>query len=54
MKAAEFYDKYLGGNFSQTEFPLILEKHGVIMARAVIAKHEDGSLSYSGNFSERR
>ena len=52
MKAAEFYDKYLGGNFSQTEFPLILEKHGVTMARAVIAKHDDGSLSYSGNFSE--
>jgi len=52
MKAAEFYDKYLGGNFSQTEFPLILEKHGVTMARAVIAKHNDGSLSYSGNFSE--
>jgi len=52
MKAACFYDKYLGGNFSQTEFPLILEKNGVIMARAVIAKHEDESLSYSGNFSE--
>ncbi|AHJ13357.1 FIST N-terminal domain-containing protein [Sulfurospirillum multivorans] len=52
MKAAEFYDKYLGGNFSQTEFPLILEKYGVTMARAVIAKHNDGSLSYSGNFSE--
>jgi c-di-GMP phosphodiesterase len=52
MKAAEFYDKYLGSNFSRTEFPLILEKNGVLMARAVIAKHEDGSLSYSGNLSE--
>ena len=52
IKANDFYDKYLGSNFSQTEFPLILEKNGVIMARAVIAKHEDGSLSYSGNFSE--
>ena len=52
IKAASFYDKYLGSNFSQTEFPLILEKNGVTMARAVIAKHEDGSLSYSGNFTE--
>jgi len=52
MKATDFYDKYLGGNFSQTEFPLILEKNGVTMVRAVIAKHEDGSLSYSGNLSE--
>lgn len=52
INANDFYDKYLGSNFSQTEFPLILEKNGVIMARAVIAKHEDGSLSYSGNFSE--
>ena len=50
--ATSFYDKYLGSDFSQTEFPLILEKNGVIMARAVIGKHDDGSLSYSGNFSE--
>ncbi|MDD3343017.1 MAG: FIST N-terminal domain-containing protein [Sulfurospirillaceae bacterium] len=52
MKATYFYDKYLGSNFSQTEFPLILEKNGITMARAVIGKHEDGSLSYSGNLSE--
>jgi len=52
MKAAYFYDKYLGSNFSRTEFPLILEKKGVIMARAVIGKHEDGSLSFSGNLEE--
>lgn len=52
MKATYFYDKYLGSNFSQIEFPFILEKNGVIMARSVIATHEDGSLSYSGNFSE--
>jgi len=52
MKAAYFYDKYLGSNFSRTEFPLILEKNGVIMARAVIGKHEDASLSFSGNLEE--
>lgn len=52
MKASSFYDKYLGSDFSQIEFPLILEKNGVTMARAVIAKHEDGSFSYSGNLDE--
>lgn len=52
MKATHFYDKYLGGNFSQTEFPLIMQKNGVTMSRAVIAKHEDGSLSCGGNLSE--
>ena len=52
MKASFFYDKYLGSDFSKTEFPLILEKNGITMARAVIAKHEDGSLSYSGNLEE--
>lgn len=52
MKASFFYDKYLGNDFSKTEFPLILEKNGVTMARTVIAKHEDGSLIYSGNLDE--
>jgi len=52
MKASYFYDKYLGSNFSPIEFPLILEKNGVTKVRAVIAKHEDGSLSYSGNLSK--
>ncbi|DAB36849.1 MAG TPA: diguanylate cyclase [Sulfurospirillum cavolei] len=52
MKAAFFYDKYLGGKFSRIEFPLIMEKNGIIMTRAVIAKHEDGSLSFSGNLEE--
>lgn len=49
MKAVEFYGKYLGSNVSQTEFPLIIEKNGTSIARAVIAKHEDGSLRCGGN-----
>lgn len=52
IKAADFYDKYLGRNFSRIEFPLILEKNNFIKTRAVIAEHEDGSLSYSGNFTQ--
>lgn len=52
MKPVDFYSKYLGSNVSQTEFPLIIQSKGVPKARAVIAKHEDGSLSCGGNLSE--
>lgn len=31
------------------EFPLIVQKNNIPLARAVIAKHEDGSLSFAGN-----
>lgn len=49
MSPVKFYEKYLGNHISQTEFPLIVEKNGIMIARAVIAKHEDGSLSCGGN-----
>jgi signal transduction histidine kinase len=49
MTPVKFYEKYLGNHVSQTEFPLIVKRNGVKMARAVIAKHEDGSLSCAGN-----
>jgi hypothetical protein len=52
MKPVKFYEKYLGNPISQIEFPLIVEKHGVAMARAVIAKHPDGSLSCAGNLAK--
>lgn len=51
MTPVKFYEKYLGNHISQTEFPLIVKKRGIKMARAVIAKHEDGSLSCAGNLS---
>jgi c-di-GMP phosphodiesterase len=47
----KFYEKYLGNHVSQTEFPLITEKNGIMLARAVIAEHKDGSLSCAGNLS---
>jgi len=52
MTSAKFYEKYLKNPSSQTEFPLIIEKKGIMTARAVIARHEDGSLSCAGNLSE--
>ncbi|MBE0495462.1 MAG: FIST C-terminal domain-containing protein [Campylobacterales bacterium] len=45
----KFYEKYLGNHVSQTEFPLIVKRNGIKIARAVVAKHEDGSLSCGGN-----
>ena len=51
----DFYEKYLGAHVARTlpatgiEFPLIVQKNNIPLARAVIAKHEDGSLSFAGN-----
>ena len=51
----DFYEKYLGEHVARTlpatgiEFPLIVQKNNIPLARAVIAKHEDGSLSFAGN-----
>ncbi len=53
-----FYAKYLGQEVADKlpatgiEFPLIMEKNGINIARAVIAKHDDGSLSFAGNLSK--
>jgi len=55
MSPVDFYAKYLGGQVSEAlpatgiEFPLIVEKGGINVARAVIARHEDSSLSFAGN-----
>ena len=58
MRAVDFYTKYLGEKIARLlpsigiEFPLILEKEDKKLARAVIKKHEDGSLSFAGNLPE--
>ncbi len=58
MSAVDFYAKYLGDEVADKlpatgiEFPLIIEKNGYKIARAVIAKHEDNSLSFAGNLTE--
>ena len=54
----EFYEKYLGSYVATAlpatgiEFPLIVQKNGLPIARAVIAKHEDGSLTFAGNLQK--
>ena len=52
------YQHYLGEDVAKhlpaigIEFPLIILKEDRMVARAVLAKHEDGSLSFAGNFKE--
>jgi len=54
----EIYKHYLGEDVARNlpaigiEFPLIIQKNGLQVARAVLRKHKDGSLSFSGNFSK--
>jgi len=53
--AYDTYAHYLGEATARQlpkigiEFPLIIERNGINIARAVIAKHDDGSLSFAGN-----
>ena len=56
--AVETYMHYLGEEMAEglpaigIEFPLIMTRDGVKVARAVLAKHNDGSLSFAGNLKE--
>ena len=58
LSAIDFYRKYLGRDITSklpstgVEFPLIIEKNGFKVARAVLSKHSDGSLSFAGNLLE--
>lgn len=53
--AVDTYIHYLGEEMAEglpaigIEFPLICNRKGVMVARAVLSKHEDGSLSFAGN-----
>jgi len=56
--ALDTYIHYLGPEMSEglpavgIEFPLISKRNGMSIARAVLKKHDDGSLSFAGNFRE--
>ena len=58
MAPLDFYEKYLGDYVAKTlpatgiEFPLIAQRNGLPVARAVIHTHSDGSLSFAGNLYE--
>lgn len=56
MKTIDIYKKYLGDEIykelpiSATEFPLVLKGKGIDVARIAYECHEDGSMSFLGNF----
>ncbi len=58
ISAVDIYAKYMGKELAQNlpqigiEFPLIFEKEGVNIGRAVLFKHNDGSLTFAGNLQE--
>ncbi|XPV69052.1 MAG: FIST N-terminal domain-containing protein [Halarcobacter sp.] len=54
MKAIDFYEKYLGGGnlATFTEFPLIVQRDGIFIARATVTKYPDGSLGCAGGLYE--
>jgi len=58
IKALDFYKKYLGEESANNlpaigmEFPLIYEKDGISIARAMTADNKDGSLNFAGNIAE--
>lgn len=55
ISAVDVYTKYLGDDIAKRlpltgiEFPLIINRDGKKIARAVLAKNEDGSLLFAGN-----
>ena len=58
MTTVDFYKYYLGEDIGRLlpaigiEFPLVIKRDGLNIARAVLAKHDDGSLSFAGNIEE--
>lgn len=58
ISTVDIYAKYMGHDLAEglphvgIEFPLIFEKDGVSVGRAVLLKHDDGSLTFTGNISE--
>ena len=53
--AVDFYAYYLGEEIASmlpnigVEFPLVIQKDGLNIARAVLNKYDDGSLGFAGN-----
>ncbi|MEO1923578.1 MAG: FIST N-terminal domain-containing protein [Nautiliaceae bacterium] len=55
ISAEKFYKKYLGDIDLPkigVEFPLVFEKDGKKVARAMVGKHDDGSLMFGGDIEE--
>jgi len=57
IKAVDIYAKYLGEDIAKNlpkvgvEFPFIIKKKNLKIPRAIMAKHDDGSLTFAGNIN---
>jgi len=58
IPAAKVYEKYLGTDIYKRlpatgiEFPLIIKRNSIDVARAVLAKNDDDSLTFAGNIDK--
>lgn len=58
LPVVDIYEKYMGKEVADKlpkvgiEYPLIFEKDGISIGRAVLHKHSDGSLTFAGNIQE--
>jgi len=58
MTTYEFYKKYLGKEVAKSlpisgiEYPLVIEKNGLLVARVAIEKYDDGSIGFAGSFKK--
>ena len=58
ISATQLYGKYLGKDIAKylpktgVEFPLIIKNDNITISRAVLSKHDDGSLTFAGNVNE--
>ena len=58
LSTVDIYAKYMGQDLANNlpqigiEFPLIFERNGLSIGRAVVNKHKDGSLTFAGNIQE--
>jgi EAL domain-containing protein (putative c-di-GMP-specific phosphodiesterase class I)/GGDEF domain-containing protein len=52
--ARKVYEKYLGksSNTTYIEFPLIIKRDGTNVARAILSKNDDDSLTFAGDVNE--
>ena len=52
--AKNVYERYLGENSKTTyiEFPLIIKRNGTNVARAILSKNDDDSLTFAGDVNE--
>ena len=57
VQAVDIYAKYLGEDIAKNlpkigvEFPLIIKRKDLRIPRAIMAKHDDGSLTFAGNIN---